>query len=288
MSNYLIRKNYIRKIPAKNQEKKIFLSGKGNYFPSELVFTLIISLICIFLYIFLTKWEYLSVKKIPVKGVARISEQTIRKCAGIYEGINILSVNLYMARKRLLAIPWIAEVQLKRLLPSEIRIYVKEHEPVAVLDLGQKFIISRLGKIYKKHSESDPDNLPVVLGLKYSDIGESNEFDTIPFKAVINVLQFGQQFESVIPNNVIKSISVDREIGVTLYIMPDNNQIRANRIRLGYDNYVEKYKRFKNLLVYFEKQEDFLKLDSIDMTNLDRVVVNPIRTESLARDNKEV
>jgi len=288
LSNHLVHKNYIRKIPGKTQGEKKFLLLRIFDFPAEIIFAAVISLICILLYNFVTQWEYFNVKKIQIKGSVRISEQTIKKCAGINKGINILSVNFYTARKRLLAIPWIAEAQITRLLPSEIQIYIKEHEPAALLDIGKKFVVNRLGKVYKQHSISDPDNLPVVMGLKYSDINELNEFDSIPFKAVMNVLQFGYQFESVLPNSLIESISIDKEIGITLFMIPGNNQVRINRIRLGYNNYFEKYNKLKNLLVYFEKQEDFLRIDSIDLTNLDRVVVNPIRTESLARDHKEV
>lgn len=285
MSNNLIHKNYIKKIPEKKTGKKFILFLKTSNFIAEIFFIVVMSLICIFSYRFLTRWEYFNVKKVLVKGALRIPGQTIKRCAGINKGVNILSVNLYTARQRLLTIPWIAEVQIKRFYPSEIYIYIKEHEPAAVLDLGRKFVVNKLGKVYKEKTLSDPDNLPVVTGLKYSDI---NKFNSIAFKAAMNVLQFGQQFETILPNKLIKTISIDREAGLTLYLIQDNNQVNVHKIRLGYNNYVEKYNQLKKLLVYFNKQNDFLKIDSIDLTNLDRVVVNPIRTESLARDNKEV
>jgi len=287
LSNHNVRKNYIKKVPDKRLGEKIFLFIKESDFLYEIVFSLIISLVCIFLYRFFTQWEYFNIKKIQVEGTSRISEHAVLGCAGVYEGLNILCFNLYAAKKRLLAIPWISEVQISRLLPSEIHIYIEEHEPLAVLDVGQKFIVSRLGKVYKKQSTSDPDNLPVVLGLRYSDIN-LNEFNTIAFKAVMNVLQFGQQTGSILPNGFIEKICIDRELGVTLYMQPDNNRIQINRIRLGYDNYVEKYNQLEKLLIYFEKQEGLLSIDSVDLTNLDRIVVKPIRTESLPNDNKEV
>lgn len=288
MNNPNARKNYIKKAPEIKKSQRFLSFIWKAQIPVMLALAGITILICIYSYKYLIQWEYFNVKKISIKGQNIISEQAIKKCAGIYEGINILSINLFAAKKKVLSIPWIAEVEIKPLFPSEIHINVKEHEPVAVLDIGRKFIINKQGKIYKRQTYSDPDNLPVVLGLKYSDINDLNEFNSIAFKAVMNVLQFGQETGSVIPNTAIEAISIDREMGIILNLNTDSSQNRVHKIKLGYDNYLGKYKQLRRLMQYFDYQEDFVRIDYIDLTNLDRIVVNPIRTESLPRDNKEV
>lgn len=263
-------------------------TGKELKFLPELAFIMALSLLFVFFYNFIIKYEYFKVSNIPVTGTVRISKEEIRRCAGICEGVNIFAINIFTAQKRLLANPWIAEAEISFSLPSEVNIHIKEHQPLAIFDLGRKFIANNHGKVFKEWCISDPENLPVVSGLKFSDINAEDNFFTIPFKAVMNVLQFGKNAESVIPNKFIKSIRIDREIGITILIADDNDNFQAKKIKLGYDDYKLKYTRLKELFMYLKKQETCLEIDSIDLNNLDRVVVSPIKTESLARDYKEV
>lgn len=288
MNNYnTAHKIYYRNMQEKHHIESIPHKGKELKFLPELAFIMTLSLICVFSYNFIIQWEYFKISQIPVSGSVRLSKQEIRRCAGIYEGVNIFAVNIYTAQKRLLANPWIAEAEIDISLPSEIHIMIKEHQPLAVFDLGRKFIANSYGKVFKEWCISDSENLPVVSGLKFSDINVKDEFFSIPFKAVMNVLQFGQESESIVPNHLIEKIRVDREIGLTLFIK-DNDLLKIDKINLGYNDYELKYTRLKDLFMYLKKQKNYLEIDSIDLNNLDRVVVSPIKTESLARDYKEV
>jgi cell division protein FtsQ len=76
---------------------------------------------------------------------------------------------------------------------------------------------------------------------------------------------------------------VDREIGLTVYAFD-----RIKAIKIGYDDYTDKYAKLKNVLLFLKKGDGFSHLESIDLNNLNRIVVNPIRIESPAEDHKEV
>jgi len=240
------------------------------------------SIIFIFGYDLLTQCDYFRANSISVDGTNRLSKNQIIKHIGIDAGINIFSINLSATRKRLLAHPWIADAEVRRELPDEINISIKEHKPLAIIDLGRKFLINNHGEIFKELTALDPGNLPVIIGLEFSDLDVSGKFRSIPFNAVIDVLQLGRKSGSIIPNRLLKVIRVDREIGITLYAF---NGIKA--IKLGYNNYPDKYERLKNVLFYMEKGDMFLDFDTIDLNNLDRIVVNPVRIESPTTDYKE-
>jgi hypothetical protein len=105
--------------------------------------------------------------------------------------------------------------------------------------------------------------------------------NSIPFDAVMNVLRLGQTSGSILPNQRIRKIQVDREIGLTLYAAFNRTKI----INLGFDDYADKYHVLANLLAYFKNHHSISDFDRIDLNNLNRVVVNPIKFESSAGDS---
>ena len=103
------------------------------------------------------------------------------------------------------------------------------------------------------------------------------------FRAVLEVLALGQKSDSVIPYRLIEGIQVDREIGLTIFT---SDRIRA--VKIGYNDYPNKYARLKDVLSYLRKRREFSHLESIDLNNLNRIVIHPNRAESPAGDHKEV
>ncbi|MDM8549917.1 FtsQ-type POTRA domain-containing protein [Desulfobacterales bacterium HSG2] len=275
------------------------------------------SLLLIFLHDCFTQCDYFGAKYIAIKGICKLSEQEVMKRAQIRLGVNILSVNLSKAEKKLESHPWIAEADIRRGLPSNILVKITEQKPLAVLRIfvsspterkyrganagyweqirtitkagywedGERdcleFMINTEGKIFKKWDPfRDPRNLPVITGLSFSDIriSEEERFESVPYKAVMRLLQLGKQPGSVLPNRSITKIKVDREMGVTLQLAerPGIAGLSINRIKavkLGYNNYPDKYGRLREILFYLGKQ-NIVNIDSIDLNNLNRIVVS--------------
>ena len=73
------------------------------------------------------------------------------------------------------------------------------------------------------------------------------------------------------------------DIGLTIHV---NNGLGT--IKLGYDDYADKYKRLQEVLFYFRSGKDFEKVRSIDLNNPDRIVVNINTGASSAMGYKEV
>ena len=278
-----IRSNYYKNSAAKKRNriiKRLVFCIKTAGVVAAL---LLVSFVFIFSYDFLTQCDYFKAEKLVVTGTSRLSEKQVLEQAQIKKGINIISVNLSMARKRLLAHSWITEAEVSRDLPSGINIGIKEHKPLAVLDLGRKFLINTSGEIFKEMAVSDPDQLPIISGLEFSDINTRDKPRSMPFNAVMNVLELGQKSNSVLPCKLIKKIRVDREMGLTIYAFD-----RIKAIKIGYNDYPNKYDRLKNILVHLKKRRGFSHLESIDLNNLNRIVVHPTKMESPAGSHKEV
>jgi cell division protein FtsQ len=282
------RANHYRK-PAK--KKNNHPSGlKRMFFKTAAGLTVlcIISTGFVLIYDLIIQCDYFKAKNLTITGNQMFSDKQIISQADLKKGVNIFSVNLSIVEKRLLAHPWIAEAEISRELPSGINIRIKEHNAVAVVDLGRRFLINNKGKLFKEFTTGDPGVLPVINGLRYSDIsitpelrshgsGKSNmalymKERSNPFDAVMDVLRLGQRAESILPNKLIRQIVVDREIGITIYAF---NKIKE--IKLGYENYADKYDLLKKVLLYIKNINNFQDLVSIDLNNFNRVVVNLAR-----------
>jgi cell division protein FtsQ len=244
-----------------------------------------VSAVFILIHDILTQCDYFKISRLTIEGAQRLSQKEISQQARIGKGVNILAVNLTLVRKRLLAHPWIAEAGVSREIPSGLSIRIKEHTPLAVVDVGKKFLINHSGKIFKAWDVSDPADLPVVSGLNVLDLppvygqtelpeGEFARERTTPFKAVMKVLRLGRQQGSILPNRSIRQIRVDRQIGLTLLAFD-----RIKTINLGYDDYDGKYHMLANLFSYLKHQQRVSDFDRIDLNNLNRVVLNPLRRE---------
>jgi len=233
----------------------------------------------------LTQCDYFSARQLTIEGMRRLTKEQVAQQAGVHSGINILSTNLTLVRKRLRAYPWIAEAEVSRQIPSGLTIIVKEHTALAIVDLGQKYLINTHGEIFKEWDSSDPKNLPVVSGLDLSDLTVygrtepsqpgSDKERSAPYRAVMRVLQLGEKNGSILPNRIVKQIRVDRQIGLTVHAFE-----RGTPINLGYSDYADKYRMLSNLFSYLKQHRSISDFDRIDLNNLQRVVVNPIRIES--------
>jgi cell division protein FtsQ len=257
----------------------------------------------IFIHDVITQCDYFKARSILIEGEQRLTDRQIAELAHVKEKMNLFAVNLTVVRKRLLSHPWIAEAVVMREIPSRLIIRIKEHVPLAIVDLGRKFLINEKGEIFKIWTVADPADLPLVSGLEISDLaayrrnepggtGDSSDAERdsensqnhySPLDAVMHVLRLGKQSGSILPNRLIKHILVDREIGLTLHALS-----RVKTINLGYHNYADKYAMLRHIIAYLKQTPNVPVFERIDLNNLNRIVVSPRKHKVPEEKNKEV
>ena len=234
----------------------------------------------------ITQCDYFRAQDITITGIQRLSREQVVRQAKIGKDDNVLSVKLSQVRNRLLAHPWIADTEVRREIPSRLIIRVKEHSALAAVDLsGNLFLINHQGQLFKKFDPAEGLDIPVISGLRLSDLAvydtskphhiRQTLVDSLPYRAVMQILNLGKRQGSILPNHLIRRIKVDRQIGVTVYAFD-----RFKAISLGYSNYIRKYHMLAKLLAYLERQRNKFDFDRIDLNNLQRIVINPIRPEA--------
>jgi cell division protein FtsQ len=263
-----IRKNRFKKDPRKRRQKILVRLVVGLKLIAVVALMMGISALFVAGYAAVTHTDYFRTAAIDVQGLTRLTKSAILAQAKIQKGDNLMALNLRLVRKRLLAHPWIVEAYVAREIPGTIRIAITEHQALAVLDLGRKFLIDTHGRVFKEYGADDPRNLPLVTGMAYADISLGNAPLSPVMAAVVEVLQISRSHKSAIAYDQIRNAHVDPEMGVTLRVW--DNQ---HRINLGFADFGAKYRRIGKLLPYLKHSTQWCKFESIDANDPDRIVV---------------
>jgi cell division protein FtsQ len=124
---------------------------------------------------YVTTTPRFAIRQIDVSGNARRTPDDIAAEAGIAKGENVFSLDLDRARGRLLADPWIREATLSRRLPGTVTVQVTERDAAAIVALGDSYLASRDGDVFKRLEPGDPTDLPAVTGLTADAIADDRE-----------------------------------------------------------------------------------------------------------------
>lgn len=109
----------------------------------------------------------LKVNRIAVRGNVRLSSGEVEQLAHGLLGTNILAADLSRYRRVLLDSPWVADVALRRLLPSTVEVLVSERRPFGICRLGSSlYLIDREGTVIDEFGPHYAEfDLPIVDGL---------------------------------------------------------------------------------------------------------------------------
>lgn len=277
------KRNYYRNSAARRRARRI---GRLK-FALKAVFGLLVlaatSFMFIFGYDYLTQCEYFEARQIGISGNDRLSSGEVLSRANLSPGVNILSLNLFVVRKRLLADPWIAEAEVSRELPDSIQIRVKERRPVAILDLGRKFLLDEKGEIFKELEGEPLTALPLVAGLEFTDLHLDGKDGSPVFDAVLEVLHLSRRPDSALPIEAIRRIDVDRQLGLTLHAFN-----RHSVIKIGFSNYPVKYDRLRSVMRFLNRDRRLAEFSTIDLNQEGRVVITPAQLNFPEKEHEEV
>jgi cell division protein FtsQ len=282
----LARKQKLKTRVKKNKRKKPSNILSGLYVvlkvAAGLFLLIVVSNLFVLAYDLFVQSTYFESKAVVIKGAYRLSKKDIMEQAQVKMGANILSVNLTLAKNWLQAHPWIASASVRREFPDTIIIEIKEHRPIAVVDMEQRYLMNINGELFKRWSPEDSVVLPVINGLTGTDIAFSRMYPNIITDGVLDVLRLGSDFESVIPNRIVKRILVDRELGITLCVSEN-----MKTIKLGHPDYQVKYENLKRTLFFIDTSDYIQDFYTIDLSEVEKIVIDPVLNEYMSGDHKE-
>jgi len=109
----------------------------------------------------------LRVNRINVRGNVRLSSGEVQALVEDLRGSSILRVDLDAFRQRLVESPWVADVALRRVLPSTVEIFISERRPVGLCRLGTDlYLVDETGIVIDQFGPQYAEfDLPIIDGL---------------------------------------------------------------------------------------------------------------------------
>lgn len=116
---------------------------------------------------------------------------------GIRVGENIFLADLGRARQALLQIPWVRTVQVRRALPSRVRILIEERRPCALVALGKELAwVDREGYLLEKATEI---TAPLLRGSRALETERGRRLDERSQLVLQALCPLGGQFLAQFP-----------------------------------------------------------------------------------------
>lgn len=231
---------------------------------------LLLALSAVFMlaYAAVTRSDYFRTESVIVHGLSRLSRQAVVLRAGIKPGDNLLAINLHLVRKRLLSHPWVAAVQVSREIPGTLSIDIREHEPLAVVDMGRRFLLNSRGRIFKELGDDDLRRLPVIKGIRLTDISLGEDDLSPVMQTVMQALNQGLSPQSALGPGRIDRLEYDHQLGVTII-----DREHGQAYHLGFAPFDAKFSRLAELMSRLNRNKPWRHYKTVDLNNPDRIVV---------------
>lgn len=116
----------------------------------------------------------LQVEAINVRGNDWLSTDEVRALMDGLRGSSILTADLQRYRARVMESPWVADVALRRILPSTVEVRVSERRPIGLCRLGRElYLVDRTGMLMDEFGPQYREfNLPIITGALRPGSGE--------------------------------------------------------------------------------------------------------------------
>lgn len=149
--------------------------------------------------------EYLKVEKIIVKGVSQLDTSEVISLIKDVKGSFLFDINKNEIRQNILTNPWVKEVFIRRWLPGQLIINIRERKPLALVNFGQVYLVDDRGYLWQLKPNAYW-NLPLVSGLQ-DTLSSELQGHRLKAEALVRLNSFLEEINSLIKNNDIPHIS---------------------------------------------------------------------------------
>ena len=213
----------------------------------------------------------LRIQRISVKGNVRLSEGEVRTLAEGIRGTSILTADLSAFRRRLLESPWVADVALRRVLPSTVEVFVSERTPIGLCRIkNQLYLVDRTGIVIDEFGPQYAGfDLPIIDGLVRTPGSSQPALDERRADLAARVLDALAARKDLARR--ISQIDVSDVHDAVVLLEGD-----AALLHLGEDRFVERLQSYLDVAAALhDRVQD---IDYVDLRFEDRLYVRPVAT----------
>ncbi|HYY05702.1 MAG TPA: FtsQ-type POTRA domain-containing protein [Candidatus Limnocylindria bacterium] len=217
---------------------------------------------------------YFAVREVVVRAHHRLPADEVRAAAGITPGTSIWEVDAAAAEARLAGHRWIRVARVRRELPHQVVIEVREERPLAIVVLEDgkgEYYVSPHGHLFAPVEANDARDFPYVTGLARADLKQGERLGP---RALHRALALVRQSGGL----TVSEVHVDRVRGLTL--LPVRPSVP---IELGWSGFAAKLARLPRVLALWAGRES--EIVAVNLQFDDEVIVRtqPARAVALAR-----
>ena len=184
---------------------------------------------------FITTSPTFALRAVNVNGADRATESALVKLGGITLGTNLFVLDTRAIERSISSHPWVKQVSVRRRVPSTLSIEVTEHTPVAMMSLGDLYLVNSEGEPFKRVQASEPIDLPLLTGVEREEVVAHREESLAAVRQTIAVIDSYSQSPAS-KGHPLSEVHVD-ESGVTLVTSS------GEEIRMGEGGVPEKLER---------------------------------------------
>jgi len=210
----------------------------------------------------------LQVRRIDVRGNVRLSSGDVQAIVDGLRGWNILTADLASYRKRLMQSPWVADAELRRLLPFTIEVFVSERRPMGLCRLGSALYLvdphgTLIDEFGPQYSEFD---LPIIDGLARTPNGGQPVVDDTRAELAARVIDALAPRKDLAQR--VSQIDVADAHDAVLLLQND-----GALLHLGEDKFLERLQSYVDLAPALKQRVP--DIDYVDLRFDERVYVRP-------------
>jgi cell division protein FtsQ len=178
---------------------------------------------------------------------------------------NILRIDLPKLKNRLEQETWVKQAEVRRILPSDLIVYIKERTPSVILELQEELMIADnagilLGLYDPKFGKLD---VPVFKGLMGEDAETYVLYQEENTARINQALEMLSEIEAGLPQYTKNISEVDVSDRNKLKIMLVDETAEIN---LGEKNYLKRLLKLTNNPEYRKMKDQNIEFESIDLT----------------------
>jgi cell division septal protein FtsQ len=223
---------------------------------------LVFSMLSIFVYAYTC--DKFSLRDIKFYGCKELDSRQLEEIIRHNFPASLLHIDLHQLKKRLEEETWARQVEIRRILPSQLAIYVQERIPSVILEMhGELMVADGDGRMLDRY---DPKygklDVPVFRGVMGEDKEEYRLNQEENAARIHNAITMLSEIESELPQDARKISEVDISDRNNMKIMLVND---TAEVYLGGKDYL---KRFRTLMDYMGKYQE-LKSKNNDIASID-------------------
>jgi len=186
--------------------------------------------------------DLLRVREVRFLGAERARPEELMELCPVKPGDHLLLADTDLVTRAIARHPWVAGVEVRRVLPPALEVRVTERRPVALVELGGLYLVDDRGRVFKKAAPGDGLDLPLITGLTRRDWLDGVPESSARLDGALALLARWTELR-LDRKQPVSQIHLDPDFGTTVWAGDDGVEIR-----LGTGDLPEKLARMDRVL----------------------------------------